>query len=221
MISGQLVPIRRDLDIAFKSDFSLAARSQHLADVARTAFAAAEAVNFAVTGQRLASATFVDGREGAALESVRPDGTLSRVFDLLPLALTDTGDMLRQYSPVKTGAYQNSHVLLADGAEIAAVTDGWQAPAIAAGVGELVFIPTVAYARRIEPADGRKAWSDQAPDGVYHVVAEIAQQTYGKLARFTFGYRELAGTPESAPERRARRGAPRDLRQPVIVVRPL
>lgn len=221
MISGQLVPIRRDLDLMYRRDFSPAARSAHLADTAAKAFAAADLLNLAITGMRLRSATFVDGREIVDLAGIKPDGIATRVYDLLPIAITDLGALLREYSPVKSGLYRDSHVLLADGVEYAKITEGWTCPQIPSSVRELVLINTTAYARLMEPVDGRSAWSSQAPDGVYHVLSEMAGPTYGALAKFSFGYRELAGTPESVKERRARPDAPRDLRQPCIIIQPL
>lgn len=221
MITNQLVPMRRDLDLLFAQDFSPAARSAHLAERAEEAFTATDAYNLAIVGQRLRSATFVDGRETNDLRGVRPDGTLSRVYDLMPVVLTEIGQLLWDHSPVKSGAYQESHRLLADGIEIGQVADGWTAPNIEPSVRELLFIPTVPYARLIEPVDGRRAWSSQAPDGVYHVIADMAQAAYGSLAKFAFGYRELAGTAETITERRARPNAPRDLRQPALIIQPL
>ena len=58
------------------------------------------------------------------------------------------------------------------------VPEGWAVPSIPAGVRELVFVPTVHYARLIEPVDGRGAWSSQAPDGVYHAAAELMGDHY-------------------------------------------
>jgi hypothetical protein len=150
------------------------------------------------------------------LDRVRADGVIVRVYDALPLVLMQIGALLWQHSPFRSGRYQQSHRLLADGAEIAIVREGWQLPALPRGVKEFVFIPVVPYARRIE-----RGWSRQTPDGVYQVVATMAKASFNRLAKISFGYRGLAGSPESAVERAARPHAPRDLRQPVVIVQPL
>jgi hypothetical protein len=125
MISTSLVPIRRDLDLLFREDFSPAAHSEFLAATARKIFAAVDAVNEDAMGQPVPSVTYVDGRVSDAFERVRPDGSIVRVYELMPLALQEIGNMLWDFSPVKSGAYQASHRLLADGSGIAEVTEGW------------------------------------------------------------------------------------------------
>lgn len=220
MISGQLQPIRRDLDLMFSRDFSPSAQAQFLAEAAAKIFAVADTVNADAMGQVVPSSTYVDGRETSELQTVRADGSIVRVWHLLPLALVEIGNLIWQHSPVRTGAYQWSHALLADGVEIAVVHEGWEPPAIPAGVRELVFVSTVPYARLIEPVDGRGAWSSQAPDGVYHAIAALFGPSFSRLGTLSFGYRELAGVDETIQERRARPGAPRDLRQPAIIIVP-
>jgi hypothetical protein len=49
---------------------------------------------------------------------------------------------------------------------------------------EAVFVSTVPYARKIE-----RGLSNQAPDGVYQVVATLAARRYSNYARIRFGYR--------------------------------
>jgi hypothetical protein len=220
MISTAVVPVRRDLDLMLMRDFGAPALAEVIVAVARTTLAEADAANEAAMGQLVPYTTFIDGQISEALERVRAGGSIVRVYHLLPIALQEIGNLLWEYSPVKSGAYQQSHRLLADGTEIAQVTEGWAPPAVPPGARELVFVPTVAYARLMEPVDGRSAWSSQAPDGVYHAVAELMQDSFRRLGTLAFGYRELSGVEETAPERRARPNAPRDLRQPAIIIRP-
>lgn len=220
MISGQLQPIRRDLDLAFDGWVGADARSRMLADAARVIFAAVDAINAAAMGRPVDARNFVDGTRSDDLNRVRPDGVIVRVYDVLPAALVEIGDLLWVHSPVLTGRYQRSHRLLADGVEIAVVSEGWAPPQIPQGTRELVFIPTVPYARLLEPVDGRRSISLKAPDGVYHVIAELMRPALSPLAQISFGYRELVGTDESEPEQRARPGHPRDLRQPALIIVP-
>lgn len=204
----------------FARDFSPPAQSELLAEAARKIFATTDAVNEQAMGQIVPFTTFVDGRISEAFERVRRDGAIVRVYDLMPIALQEIGNMLWEFSPVKSGAYQQSHRLLADGSEVAEVAEGWAVPSIPPGVRELVFVPTVEYARLMEPDDGGSAWSSQAPDGVYHAVAQLMQDSFKRLGSLSFGYRELAGYEETTPERRARPNSPRDLRQPALIIVP-
>lgn len=220
MISGQLQPIRRDLDLAFNGWVGADARSRMLADAARVIFAQCDAVNAAAMGRPVDSSDFVDGRRSDDLNRVRPDGVIVRVYNVLPAALVEIGNLLWEHSPFLTGRYQRSHRLLADGAEIAVVSEGWAPPLIPQGTRELVFIPTVPYARLLEPVDGRPAISRKAPDGVYHVIAELMRPAMSSLAQISFGYRELVGVDESYAEQSVRRGHPRDLRQPALIIVP-
>lgn len=215
MITAKLDPIARDLRVALDDWLGPDARAQALADQARAVLAETDARNAAALGQDVAHETFVDGVKTEALDRVRADGVIVRVYDAMPLVLMQIGALLWQHSPVKSGRYQQSHRLLADGDEIARVREGWTLPALPRGVREFVFVPTVPYARRIE-----RGWSKQAPDGVYQVIAAMAKQNFGRLAKISFGYRELVGVQESKVERAARPHAPRDLRQPAIIVQP-
>jgi hypothetical protein len=216
MIEAKIQPIRRDLDIAFQSWLGPEARADILIDTARGILAETDAQNASALGQNIPHETFVDGVRTEAIERVHADGVIVRTYDLMPLVLMEIGHLLWTHSPYLTGRYQKSHRLLADGVEIAKVTDGWSLPALPTGVREFSFIPTVDYARPIE-----RGWSKKAPDGVYQVVTVMPSVTaFSRYAKISFGYRELAGMAESKRERKARPGAPRDMRQPVIIVRP-
>lgn len=215
MIEAKIQPIRRDLELAISSWLGPEARAGMLADAARDILRDTDAKNDSVAGQHVPYQTFVDGTKTETIERVHAEGVIVRTYDLMPLVLMEIGSLLWTHSPFLTGRYQKSHRLLADGDEIAKVTEGWSLPALPAGVREFVFIPTVEYARPIE-----RGWSKKAPDGVYQVIAAMAKTSFGKFAKISFGYRELAGMQESRVERRARPGKPRDMRQPVIIIVP-
>ncbi len=190
--------------------------AQIVADEARDAFAEAEAIN-ARTGLAIEFWTSIDGVRSTALDRVRTDVVIHRSYDLMPLVLTMIGHMLWQHSPVKTGRYQQSHWLMVDGDAVAFVSDGDFVPKLPEGAAEFGFVPTVRYARALEYGH-----SKQAPDGVYQVVAAIAAETFSGLASVAFGWSEnTSGLEETVIEQRARPGAPRDLRNPAIFVRPI
>lgn len=199
-VSTRIEPLDRSITLAIREGEPPADRARHLADYARKALAEAQETNRRALGRVPPHETFVDGRQGAPLESVKADGVIVFEFDLLNDLFEWIGDMLVRHSPVLTGAYQDSHVLFADGAEV-------QPGAALPPAEEYVFLSTVPYARRIE-----RGSSSQAPDGVYEAVAALAKARFGNLARIRFSYRSYQGggltpyIPAGAPVGRDRRG---------------
>lgn len=212
MIATKVEPIDRDIALFISEELSPAARSRTLAEFAREQIDEARAVNAGALGHEAPVSVFVDGVRGGALDRVRPDGVIVAEFDLVRDVVIGIGDLLEKHSPVgrrpKRRRYWQSHRLFVDGNE---VTDLRSIPPDAA---EYVFLNLKPYARRVE-----RGWSKQTPDGVYQVVAALARQRFGNIAKIQFTYRELRGEPESDSERRARPGRVTDLRQPAIVIK--
>lgn len=201
-MSVKIEPINRDI-VLFLADMSPDARSNALADFARTEIASARAQNIRVLGPIPRERTFVDGRLDAPLESVRPDGVIHSEFELIKEVLDYIADQLDAASPVLTGRYQRSHIMLADGLE---VLSGEQAP----DAEEYIFVNTQPYTRKLE-----RGASSQAPDGIYQVVAMLARRKFGEVARITFSYRTVTGGAIVS----GRAGNRAENRNPAIVVR--
>ncbi|MBB3937676.1 hypothetical protein [Aureimonas phyllosphaerae] len=184
----------------FTSDLkSPAARSARLAQVAEEGIADIRQSNRALTGADPMPRVYVDGREGAPLTSVRPDGVIVANFDPVRGALEWIGEQLVLESPRLTGKYQRSHVLEIDGV-------AWDAIGPMPDGERYVFRNTQPYARKIEPrertiaeraffGDRRKfrkhkktdvGQSYQAPDGVYAAVAAVAQTRFGEVAKILY-----------------------------------
>jgi hypothetical protein len=214
MITTKIEPLDRDIALIVDRDLSPAARSRALAEMAREAIDEAQRVNLAALGLPPPFEVFVDGAQTDAMARVRPDGMIVAEFELIVPVLRWIDSQLRLHSPVRSGRYKKSHRLFADGIE----ADPLRPPSDSE---EFAFVPTVAYARMIEPdpRTGRKGISKKAPDGVYHVVAVLARKQFGRVASIAFGWREVAGLKESARERAIKRSKPRDMRQPSIIVK--
>lgn len=179
-------------------------RSQALAEFAAMAIEEAKETNRLALGRVPPYRTFVDGSEGVALSAVKPNGVIVAAFEIISDALQWIGDQLERHSPVRTGRYQRSHTLLADGIEIVMGAD---IPA----ADEYIFINSQPYARKIE-----RGLSSQAPDGVYQAVATLARQRFGNnIARITFSYRTLI----SGQLVGGRAGNRSEQRNPAIIVR--
>lgn len=216
-VRTRVEPIARDVELVLAETLSPEARSQALAAFARDQLAEAQAGNEATLGRRPGHETFVDGRRGAPVESVRPDGTIVFAFDVVQDLLAWIGEQLVLYSPVRSGRYAASHVFFADGVQM---EPGAATPA----AEEYAFVNVLPYARKIE-----RGLSPQAPDGVYEGVALYARRRFGNVARIAFTYRQpLSGAvvdwagsrslPEMRPNAR-RRQLHQDVRNPAIVIR--
>ena len=199
-IRTRIQPISRDIEVMIAQDLSPQARSQHLADVARQGLVDAKAVNRSVFGRETPHETFVDGAKTDNIDGVKPDGRIAFEFSLFGEVLDWIGNELVMNSPILTGQYARSHILLADGVEI-------EPGSVPEDAREYVFVNTVPYARKIE-----RGLSPQAPDGVYQAIAAVAARRFGNIARISFSYRSLLeGLSASRAERTASR-------QPAILV---
>lgn len=196
-------PIDREVVLHLTQDLSPQGRSAILAEVAGDMISEAKETNRRVLGTVPPLTVFVDGKEGAALTTVKPDGIIRGEFELVNEALAWITTQLQKHSPVLSGRYAKSHELFADGVDT-------ENPNAAPPAEEYVFISTVPYARKIE-----RCQSSQAPDGVYQVVATLAQRRFGNVAKVTFGYRTAIGGGLIG----GRKGDRSNLRNPAIIVR--
>lgn len=208
-IRTRVEPINRDVELIFAQDLSPKARSVMLAEVAGEMIDEAKETNRKVLGVVPPLTITVDGREGAPLASVKPDGIIRGEFELINEALAWINTQLQIHSPVKSGRYAKSHELFADGVDT-------ENPNDAPPAEEYVFINIQPYARKIEGIPGvREPQSSQAPDGVYQAVALLAQRRFGNVAKITFSYRTAIGGGLVG----GRAGNRSSLRNPAIIVR--
>jgi hypothetical protein len=185
MIKTRVEPLDRDIAVLIRDDLSPAAMRATLAGFARDALAEAQATNRSTLGAEPRYETFVDGRKGGTLESVQPNGVIVFEFDLVRDVVAWITEQLDAHSPFKTGRYKRSHTIFADGVQV----DGPKS--IAPDAREIIFVPSVAHARRLE-----HGWSKQAPNGVYQVVAALARSRFGNIARIAYSFRALFDVPD-------------------------
>lgn len=170
--------INLDYNLLLADTLSPQAQSEAFASAAGQIIEDAKQQNQKVLGKVPPYTVAVDGRIGAPLSSVRPDGMVFVEFELVFEAISWIGDMLRKYSPVKSGRYQDSHVLLADGVAV----DNEAVPPLAE---RYEYVNVQPYSRKIE-----RGLSSQRPEGVYQSVAQLASSTskFGNVAKVKFGY---------------------------------
>jgi hypothetical protein len=197
-------PIIKDVQALLEELTDPKAQSLALAEFARDEIEDAKATNRQALGYTPAVDIYVDGTKGASLESVRPRGVIVADFALVDEVLVYIDDQLKMHSPVLTGRYRASHLLFADGNQ---VSD----PELSIPqASEYVFVNAVPYARKIE-----RGSSSQAPDGVYQVVAVLAQRKFRNLAKISFSYRTFVGAKIVG----GREGNKSSDRNPAIIVR--
>lgn len=182
----------------------------------------AKARNAAVLGKVPPHTVSVDGRLGAALTSAQPNNPIGVYveFELVIEVVQWIVEMLEKHSPVKSGRYQGSHVVIADGVAV----DGVSVPPDAQRITIVNLQP---YSRKIE-----RGQSSQAPDGVYQVVSVLAASKFSNVAKIAFGYEtpnfgaidQWASSPAGVSwAKRKRRGSTRThadwlRRQPAIII---
>lgn len=202
-LKTRIEPIDRDIELMLSEDLSPAAQSKQFAVFAQEQITDARETNLQVLGRLPRETIAVDGRVGASLDSVRPDGVILAEFQLFDDVLIWIADQLDKHSPVLTGRFKKNNTLFADGVETQV---GSKLP----DAQEFVFTNTLPYTRKIE-----RGQSSQAPDGVFQVVATLAQRRFGNVAKITFGYRTALGGAFIG----GRAGDRSDQRNPAIIVR--
>ncbi len=165
---------------------------KYTATVARQALAEEQLRGFDERPRRI-----VDRRYDAPLDSVRPFGVIEFI------ARGDIAELLRwiwaalvKRSPVLTGRYKRSHLVMINGVSV-----GPDPEAVIAKYkpgDRIQIVNTMPYAKKIEGRSKTKTGgaavrgqSKQAPNGVYRAVYGAAKRRYGKVAFIDFSYVKL------------------------------
>ena len=196
----KIVGLSREVGLWIDQDLSPAARSKAFASFAETDIAQIRQANARATGRPSPVEVFVDGRRGAPLASVRPDGVIVAEFDIIADAVTWIADELKKRSPVLKGRYRDNHVLLANNAH---VNPAGRLPE----AEEYVFLSPTPYARKIEM--GKMQMRVKDTDRVYQRVNAAARRRFSNIARINFTYRPAFV-----------RGSRKSERAPAITIRP-
>lgn len=193
-------PIDREINLAL-SDISPEGRAKAFASAAGEMLRETDEGNRRVLGRIPRNKTWVDGREGAALATVKADGIVVREYELIIDVLIFIADQLRTISPVGRGPdkrpghpgfFKASHTVFADGQEVVL-------NATIPEAREYVFLSTAPYARRIERRSE-----------VYEMTAAKAARQFGNIARVSFGYRSPILSYVQGGRNRAERAAQRN-----------
>jgi hypothetical protein len=181
MAISRLDPFAREFEVMIDEIASPPARAQRLAEAAQAEIDRANEINRAALGGDPRYEVTVDGRRGAPVTTVKAGGMVFAEWSFMREVLEYIGAQLVLSSPVRSGRYSQSHILLIDGNE----HSGGEPPET---FDNAIFASVVPYARKIE-----RGLSRQAPEGVYEVVAAMARRRFGNVAKVQFSYRSLVG----------------------------
>lgn len=132
-------------------------------------------------------AVVTDGVVGRDYHGVKPFGKIEFIATpTMRIAVQWALDMLRRLSPVRSGRYVQSHVVLLNG--VGLTSSGLEQLDKAKDGDRVQIVNVQPYARKVEGAranrrkqwHGRKGLSKQAPGGVYRKVYALLQQRYGR-----------------------------------------
>ncbi|MFT9291398.1 hypothetical protein [Gluconobacter oxydans] len=113
--------------------------------------------------------TIVDGRQGAPETSVQPDGFILYKFNVMGLAAQATLQLCKDRSPVRSGRYRDSWMVVVDGRPWAQdVAD------IPEGVSVMIVNPQP-YARKIDTGAMKNM---SVPPGIVDAVRKLVQRKF-------------------------------------------
>lgn len=195
--------------------FGPEARAEAFAGMARVSIEEIDRGNDAAVGRDVSYRTFVDGRETSNLREAKDTSIILARWELGAGVVSYIFDLLGKAGPVRTGKYRASARMYADGVEI-------DDPDKAIGAREVLFLPIVPYARKIE-----RGKDGYAPGHVYEAVAAMAASRFSNVARIKFTYAEpegpaheldawAASSPTAALQRKTK-GKDNPRRQPAIL----
>jgi hypothetical protein len=148
----------------------------------------------------------VDGRSGAAEESVKPDGVITYTYPRLDAVVQYAMEVLFDMSPVLSGLYRRSHTLFVAGVAVPDLKT-WD------GESEIVISNTVPYARKIEL--GIMKMRVPGSSRVYDMAEREVRARFGNVAQIFYTYRGIIGGGVAS----GRAGNKSDLRYPALVIR--
>jgi hypothetical protein len=172
----QIGPLSGQINLLISRTLSPAARSKKFAEFAKAGIAEADAVNSRALGRPVSRIVTVDGRAGAPIERVRPEGLIVAQWDVGAPALFWIWNALRDRSPFLTGKYRKGHKLLADGAELLF-------GAIIPIARSYLFVNAEPYSHKIEigKTESGRDFEIMVPNRIYERVAREANSMFGQF----------------------------------------
>lgn len=170
-----------DFQTLIDNTLSVTAQVSEYVDFAIESELAGLLIDERILGRIVNVKTYVDGtlsKIDTARKTIDAVRSLANVitfdFQITEEVLNFISVELYKHSPYKSGNYVRGHVLFADGV---LVEDVSKAP----NAAEFLFVNTVPYSLKIEAGE-----SSMAPNGVYEIVANLANKKYGNSIRIEY-----------------------------------
>lgn len=176
VLKTQTGPFSGNINLLISRTLSPSARSKKFAEFAKAGIAEADAINSRALGRVASRAVIVDGRAGAPIDRVKPEGLIVAQWDVGTPALTWIWNALRDRSPILTGKYRKGHQLFADGAELLL-------GAIIPIARAYRFVNAEPYSHKIEvgKTESGRDFEIMVPNRIYERVAREADSMFGKF----------------------------------------
>ncbi|MFP5515472.1 MAG: hypothetical protein ACLGJC_20600 [Alphaproteobacteria bacterium] len=143
---------------------------------------------------------WIDGKLGAPVASIAPSGIAYFEFSYIRTIIGFAAEQLRQSSPVDIYApderiFEESHLLFCEGREVGTLKNGADLTFIDRldPRAEWVITNAQPYAGKLE-----RGLSDQAPEGVFRLVASTVSRRYGSIVTSRFLWLRMEGLEEAA-----------------------
>jgi len=189
MASQSLQALRQTITVGWKNLTEEQAR-HHLVNTARQGIAGILNEQTATVGARPSAIVYANTPGNSNLETVKLPGPIVAIFDQRPAIVKMALEELRNASPVVSGLYRNSHIILLNGTQIDAL------PANLSASDQIVLTNPVPYARRIEIGKTKagRDFTISVPNRIYERVAKNKLlPRFRNVANISFGYVELSG----------------------------
>lgn len=178
-ISAKLDQFDLTRDVLLAAGLTPQGQAKAFQQAAREIIASTDQRNARALGHVPPKTVTVDQSRGASIESAKADSTIYVEYELVETALGFIGELLVRHSPVRSGRFQQSWVLFADGVSV-------EPGKVPSGAEEYAFLSSMPYARKIE-----RGLSPQAPEGVADAVAALARRRWGNIANIRFSFRSF------------------------------
>jgi hypothetical protein len=189
MLTIKIDPVEKFTEVDVRNDISLPEQKASVAAYVQAGIDEAKNTNRLVLGRVPPFTVTVDGREGAPLDSVNPDGgSIIVEFELVGDVLTWIAQTLVDRSPRVSGDYIHGHTLYADGIEVDPFS-------VIPSASVYVFTNSVPYSRKIEigKTEAGRNFVIQVENRIYQRTADDAKSKYGNIAKIRFTYQPLIG----------------------------
>lgn len=188
-ITGSLQAVRQVITVDWKNHSQEQAK-RHLINTARYGIQGILNDQTVVVGSRPGVTVYANHPGNANLESVVLPGPIVALFDhraaIAKMAVLE----LRAASPVVSGQYRDSHIILLNGAPVATL------PPTLKASDEIVIVNPLPYARRVEigKTTAGRDFVIQVPNRIYERTAKQKLiPRFRNVADIRFGYMPLTG----------------------------